>query len=489
MNQLKEYYFNERAFYIADEVRDVSNLLNAYFHGTSKGIRTIIAKKSIPPEHYTYGNKCRLPEQYNLSNASSRRSTLFISVEWTNQYILNNMNTTAIHDIKSTIDTDENAMEDAPAIQTIQYEISPPIIHLDDDEKLKDDDGNIVEIETCGTKTVDGIYFYGKDVERVFGLSGLHKIVNHPDCRYEEGIHYKKFIRNDADNLGNHRNRQITIYLTYHGIVHLLFTCRHPIAIKFTRWVINVIFVVQMGNNEQKIELFSKSLGFEPRVMQEVLNRNSLTLPCIYLVSLGIAKDLRLSMNIPERFPDDGIVCKYGYSDDFKQRLYGHVSKYKGIQNAKVRVLKYAYIDPINTSKAETELSQLMNIINSKFQYKDETELVVISPEKEQQDFVFKQFTQLGKAYMGHTTELNVRIQELENQLKQQLLEHENQLKQQQLEHENQLKQQLLEHTIELHKKQNEIQRIQYESNMKDEQLKIKDLENEILRLRYNVSK
>jgi len=466
MNQLKEYYFNDKPFYIAEEVREVSNLLNGYFHGTSKGIRTIIAKKSIPPEHYTYGNKCRLTEQYNLSNASSRRSTLFLSVEWTNQYILNNMKTSAIHDIKSTIDTDENAMDDAPAIQTIQYENSPPIIHLDDNEKLKDEEGNIVEIETCGTKTVNGIYFYSKDIERMFQLVAIERILNQEDGRYEEGTHYKKFIRKAYDNYDDHRNKQITIYMTYLGLLRLLFTRRHPIADTFTRWAVNVLFIHQMGTDEQKTELFSKSLGFDPRVMREVLNRNSLTLPCIYLVSLGIVKDLRMSMNIAERFHDDGIVCKYGYSEDFKRRLSEHVSRYnKGIPNAKVRVLRYAYIDPINTSTAETELGQIMNIINSKFQYKDETELVVIS--HEQQDFVFKQFTQLAKAYMGHTTELNARIQELENQNKQQLLEH----------------------TIEL-------QRTQYESSMKDERminkdllLKYKELENENLRARLNVAK
>jgi hypothetical protein len=221
-----------------------------------------------------------------------------------------------------------------------------------------------------------------------------------------------------------------------------------------------------MGTDEQKIELFSKSLGFDPRVISEVLNRNAITLPCIYIVSLGKVKDLRMSMNIAERFHDDGIVCKYGRSDDFKRRLSEHVSRYnKGIPNAYVRVLRYAHIDPINTSNAESELGQLMKIVNSKIQYKDETELVVIS--HEQQDFVFKQFTQLAKAYMGHTTELNARIQELENQNKQQLLEH----------------------TIEL-------QRTQYESSMKDERminkdllLKYKELENENLRARLNVAK
>jgi predicted GIY-YIG superfamily endonuclease len=211
---------------------------------------------------------------------------------------------------------------------------------------------------------------------------------------------------------------------------------------------------MQMGTQSDKVELFSKLLGFEPRVIAEVLDRNAMTLPCIYLVSLGKVKELRSSMNIPPHFADDAIVCKYGRTENFKRRLAEHVSKYnKGINNAFVRVLRYTYIDPINASSAESALAKLMNSINSRIQYRDETELVVVSRDFE--DYINTQFTHLGKSFMGHTTELNARIQELENQLKQQQLEH----------------------TIEL-------QKLQHSNEMKDVLLKYKDLEIENLKLK-----
>jgi hypothetical protein len=453
MNALTIVNFNEKPYYIADDVRTNAP---AYFYGTSQGIRKIIDKKSIPQEHYTYGIKGLKTRQYTLSDASSKKSTLFLSVDWVKTHIFpteNKDDTTKTNTIETT--------ETKETTNDVVYALSPPLIVLNDDEKLQDDKGNVVEIETCGEKTRDGIYFYSKDVERVLEISSIGHILRQEDCKYEEGIHYKKFIRKGGENLSYLGNNQITIYLTYRGLLRFLFTRRHPIAERFATWATNVLFTMQMGTQSDKVELFSKSLGFEPRVITEVLDRNAMTLPCIYLLSLGKVKELRQSMNIPPHFADDAIVCKYGRTENFKRRLAEHGSKYnKGINNAFVRVLRYTHIDPINASSAESALAKLMNSINSRIQYRDETELVVVSRDFE--DYINTQFTHLGKSFMGHTTELNARIQELENQLKQQQLEHT-------IVSQN--------HTIEL-------QKLQHANEMKDVLLTKKDLEIEILKLK-----
>jgi len=74
-------------------------------------------------------------------------------------------------------------------------EIIPNIIELNDNEKFKDNNGNIIEIETYGERNIDKIYFNAKDVSNGFQMDQLEKVIK--DSRYNgytEGIHYKYFI-------------------------------------------------------------------------------------------------------------------------------------------------------------------------------------------------------------------------------------------------------------------------------------------------------
>ena len=69
-------------------------------------------------------------------------------------------------------------------------------------EQFKDKNGNIVEIETRGIKTIDGIYFYGKDVEKMLELVSIKDVLHEKTTNYEEGLHYKKFIKTVEKNTG-----------------------------------------------------------------------------------------------------------------------------------------------------------------------------------------------------------------------------------------------------------------------------------------------
>lgn len=53
----------------------------------------------------------------------------------------------------------------------------PPLLQLKDEEKFKDENGNMIEIETRGTKTFDGIFFYGKDVEKMLNIIDISTIL------------------------------------------------------------------------------------------------------------------------------------------------------------------------------------------------------------------------------------------------------------------------------------------------------------------------
>lgn len=227
MNALTIVNFNEKPYYIADDVRTNAP---AYFYGTAKSVRHIIEKKSIPQEHYTYGIKGLKTKQYTLSDPSSKKSTLFLSVDWVKTHIFPTENK-----------DDTTETKDDDLIQSIEYENSPPIIYLNDDEKIRDGYGNILEIETCGTNTTDGLYFYSKDVERAFQLVSIARILNQKESRYVEGMHYKKFIRRSyGQNNNDPRNNHVTTYLTYRGLLQLIFTRRYSYKVK-ERSVVNFI--------------------------------------------------------------------------------------------------------------------------------------------------------------------------------------------------------------------------------------------------------
>lgn len=64
-------------------------------------------------------------------------------------------------------------------LQKKHQKLSPLMI-----EKFKDDDNNIVEIETRGIREYDKIYFLVKDVSDGFGIDDLRGIIIHKNTTY-----------------------------------------------------------------------------------------------------------------------------------------------------------------------------------------------------------------------------------------------------------------------------------------------------------------
>ena len=62
----------------------------------------------------------------------------------------------------------------------------PPLLQLKDEEKFKDENGNLVEIETRGKKTFDGIFFSGKDVEKMLNLTDVSRLILNENSSYEK---------------------------------------------------------------------------------------------------------------------------------------------------------------------------------------------------------------------------------------------------------------------------------------------------------------
>ena len=126
--------------------------------------------------------------------------------------------------------------------------IEPEIIYLEDCKKIKDNDGNIIDIETRGERKVDKIYFKVKDVMKGFEMKFLNKtILDKRNNGYIEGIHYKLFnCKKIVLNTNNTIIKKV-MYLTYIGILRVLFASHSPRAHTFVKWATESLFTLQMG--------------------------------------------------------------------------------------------------------------------------------------------------------------------------------------------------------------------------------------------------
>jgi hypothetical protein len=335
-------------------------------------------------------------------------------------------------------------------------ESAPEILILDDNEKFKDDDGNIINIETRGYRKIDGIYFKVKDVMTCFEMVNLNKHLFDNKSAFTEIIHYKYFnckkVRKDPKK---QRTIKKELYLTYEGILRVLFASHSSKVKTFIKWATETLFTIQLGTIKNKEELISTILGVNAKVIKEVFNTSTNTLPCIYLFTLGTVKELRLTMNINDCIADDSIVAKYGFTKDLSRRTGEHISTYGKITNCDLKLKFHSYIDPQFISSGENDIKLFFDALKIKLDYENNDELVIIP--KNLIILVEKQYQQIGKNYMGHISELITKIKELEDKYEKLSLTHQIEL--QNVKFQNEIQKEKYEK--ELLKKDIEIMKIQ----------------------------
>jgi hypothetical protein len=175
----------------------------------------------------------------------------------------------------------------------------------------------------------------------------------------------------------------------------------------------------QDGNSEPSSQHICKKRRDSPGVaigtLKEVISTTGNLLPCIYLFSLGYVKDLRTEMKISSNYPDDAIVCKYGFTRDLSRRAAEHSLNYSKIKGVDLRLLCHSYVDPQYTCKAEGDIRQIMNAFHIHHRYRSEEEIVIVT--KDMFPMIHKQYENISKNYMGNVSELVAKIKELEMEI------------------------------------------------------------------------
>jgi hypothetical protein len=223
-------YYNTKDLQIYDPI---------YFHGCSRGVRKILEKKTIEVSKYKYATWCK-KNNWKLSANQIKPSTkasLLLDETWVIENIpkmMPNSNKTKY-----------------------EYEEAPKIIHLEDEEKFKDDEGKHVDIETRGYRSHSGIYFLAKDVATAFEMPSLVKNVHEStNTQYIINEHYKTFVC----------NRRKLLFLTYIGMLKIIFNSRNLNTklniLVLMNWVQNVAGICQLLYKPYLLNL-NKSIGFK----------------------------------------------------------------------------------------------------------------------------------------------------------------------------------------------------------------------------------
>ena len=307
--------------------------------------------------------------------------------------------------------SDEESSDEESSDKESDIKKAPPVLLLKDHEKFTDSDGYMLNIEVRGTRKSDNCFFKVADISKEFDLPSLNKVLLNTS-NYVENLDYCLFfVLFIKDEQG--KNKKISrnlLYLTYDGLIHVLFASHSKSAHKFRNWATKKLFTLHLGTEEQKVKLCSKALGVSIDSIKTIFNLSVTKIPCVYFCIIGTVKDLRKSMNIPKNYKDEAIVSKYGRTDDLPRRCGEHEKTYGEIKGSNLSLKYFAYVNISSTSTAEASIAEYFKSLKLNFEYKNHEELVICDIKKLNKEIKNKYF-EVGNAYGADVIALNQTVE------------------------------------------------------------------------------
>jgi hypothetical protein len=408
-----EQYYNSKDLAVYNPV---------FYYGCKTKPRTIIEKKKIPGKEYVYANL--KSGEWNISNAECKKAQLLLSASWVDTHFFRKERETNTGEVK----------EIEPEIKE-----APEIFFLKEEEKFHDTEGNVMEIETRGERNRKKIFFRVKDVMTAFEMPNLDCIIRNENTDYKKEFHYQHFFIRVKQNPFLSETIKKELYLTYKGLLRVLFASNAGNAEKFQDWAEDKLFTIQMGNKEEKLELGAEMLKISPKTIKSVFSKYAKELPCIYLLKLGLVSQLRETFKIDSSVSDEKCVYKYGFTKDFRRRIGEHESAYGKLPGVKIELISFQMIDPQYTCKAEADIREECNAYEINLKTEGHNELIIMN--ETQMTRLKKNYGRIGKEYEGHSAQLKEEISKLKEEIK----ELENEIKTKELQFELQLQKEISE--------------------------------------------
>lgn len=378
---MKVYTINNIEYYLAKDFVD-----EPCFEACSKSNSRFIKKRElIEDDDFNYFKMTK--EGYEVIRVRSRFAKLMVTKEWVDNY---------------------NATCVSPKVEN-----EPPLIDLEKNhmKPFSDDEGNIYPIEVRGQRNYKDCYFLAKDIAECFGIKNLEMdLVRPTNNHYQEGIHYRRFWRTNLDTTTKTSSRKKRLFLTYKGLLNLIFRSTSKKADRFADWVCEIVFTVHMGTAKQKLDLTSELIGIPQENVKQYFDACVANVSGLYLISLGTVGQLRKIFGIPDDYQDDMIVYKYGRSDNIATRYQQHVKSYAKLRVYDIRLVYYCPVDTAMASKAEADLRDRFEEYGMKLDSAEHTEIAIFGKKGKQ---VKKLFHELYTIHLSTNIALLNKLKEI----------------------------------------------------------------------------
>jgi hypothetical protein len=296
---------------------------------------------------------------------------------------------------------------------------------------------------------------------------------------YELNIHYKHFVIVYPVINGTEQNAK-EVYLTYKGIIKVLFSSRSGNAESFQDWVTETLFTVQLGIEDSKYELVKSMFGGASiHAVKEAFKTSSDKTPCVYLFVIGNVNNLLAT----DKYTKDTMIYKFGKTDNLPRRSGEHERDFKKMFKIDhIELMLFSVIDPKYITDAENSLKKFFenHIINCE----NKEELIIL--DKLMYTSTIQHYKLIKNSYIGCYKEMQDKIDQLERKIKE--IQYEYDLTKEKLTNANTL--QTEKHKNALQEKENEyaVQTEKHKNALQEKEIEIQQKENELSLLmeKYN---
>jgi len=381
MNKPISINIENELVYLADELYKYDTL---FFTGCTR-VRLIIVKKKLSENDYIFAYK--KGNIWIKSTSTYPKAKLCLKEEWTI--------------------TNVPKMMDIIKQELYKYEQLPEILQLEDREKFHDKNGKILNIEVRGDRKVNKCYFKVKDISTFFEMPNLQKVLSSNDNTYEKIIDYNIFTETKVINTNVTHGKKY-LFMTYEGMIKLLYISRNENARYFRRWATETLFTIQLGQEEDKQILSSNLLGVNVKTIKDVFKTNTGKTPCVYLYLINNANTL-----LEGNYDKDDLLCKYGCTDDLERRCGELDKKYTKEFNSKIELLCFSIIESKYIFNAETNITKYFK--SDIIEYQNTKELIIINKKNLCQ--IKQHFGMIQHSYIGRYEEMHTKISQLEKNI------------------------------------------------------------------------
>jgi hypothetical protein len=429
MDTVNTYISNNRTFYLLEDIKE-KKLNVDYFIGC-KSMKKCIQRQKIPEDKIVY---MRNNKEYT---AGYKLADVYVEEGYVRNHILNKEEQTKKKDEEMNKRKEKRIEENKKRKEFNENEVedAPEVLLLDDKEMFHTEEGVAMDIETRGEKTQDEIFFKASDIGKAFDFEHVSNTILDIRCKYQPGTDYKyfKIPKKKGDSL-LFKN---VLFLTYDGVLKVLFCSQGDRGIRFRKWASRILFTMQMGSQDEKDILASEALNVDVSTVKQLFKKSSRAIPCVYLFEVGTVGNMRQHFNL-ENFKDDNDkVYKYGRTEDMSRRAGEHQKTYGKLKDNSFGLSVFSYIDEMYVSKAETKLKHYFDNMNVNVVDTKHKELVVMDKSKLQT--MNELYNDMYIHFSGNSKDLIQQIQNLElNRIHEnELQKKEFQLQLAQMEHDN----------------------------------------------------